>query len=150
LTDCCYQSGWQDVGRKLEVAVVCLYSNRIDEVKSRLLKKHATTDRINLHVKCANALQEKMYDVFILSALSEDHGKFAEDKDITSAFTKARFVLSIVVKVVFAINYYRLKYLLFAFIIPVDISAGRYFRERKSMMEFSNNWLMMLQLRTVY
>ncbi|KAM0928933.1 hypothetical protein ACQ4PT_001913 [Festuca glaucescens] len=71
--------GWQGVERKLEVAVICLYSARRDAIKARLIKKHDTQDRINLHVKCASSLQ--------------DHKTFAQDQDIISVLTKARHCL---------------------------------------------------------
>lgn len=84
---------------------MCLHSGRADAVKSRLIKKHGTQEKINLHVKCANSLQGEMYDVVIMSALSEDHKKFVHDQHIISTITKARFVRSIVVKFDLAIYF---------------------------------------------
>ncbi|VAH73396.1 unnamed protein product [Triticum turgidum subsp. durum] len=84
---------WKGVNRKLNVAVVCLHSSRADAVKSRLINKHGTQEKINLHVKCASSLQGEMYDVVIMSALSTDNKKFVHDQHIISTITQARYCL---------------------------------------------------------
>lgn len=84
---------------------MCLHSSRADAVKSRLINKHGTQEKINLHVKCASSLQGEMYDVVIMSALSTDNKKFVHDQHIISTITQARFVHRIVVKFDLAINF---------------------------------------------
>ncbi|KAL6599627.1 hypothetical protein ACP70R_045764 [Stipagrostis hirtigluma subsp. patula] len=88
--------GLKNKNEKLNVGVVCLCSSRLDTMRNQLSTRYGSHDKINLEVNFLDALNEKWYDVVILSSVFHDKSDLPKDNKISTALTRARLCLWII------------------------------------------------------
>uniref|UniRef100_A0A0E0MHP2 DNA2/NAM7 helicase-like C-terminal domain-containing protein n=1 Tax=Oryza punctata TaxID=4537 RepID=A0A0E0MHP2_ORYPU len=85
-------SSLNNASRRHKIGVVCLTSNEANVVRSKLRFKHEIHDIIDLQVNSIDCLQEELFDMVILSTISEDSTevKLVKDNNINAALTISR------------------------------------------------------------
>ncbi|KAM0897287.1 hypothetical protein ACQ4PT_022651 [Festuca glaucescens] len=81
--------GWEDVDKKLHIAIVCFPSSPLYAMKDGLLSKYAGYKKIKLSVMYVDSIDGERYDVVIISAFFKN-GDQIDLKDMTAAITRAR------------------------------------------------------------